>query len=345
MELSPKERRRIYEEEKARIETEEKLEGKREEAEGVSTTNLAPNVAGLLCYLGVWISGIIFLILEQKNRFVRFHAIQSIVVFGVLSIANAIVSQIPIVGWFFGVIMSILTFILWIVLMVKAYQGELYKVPVTGDLAERTSGVAYEKSGETVETGKAEAYAKPPTPPVPPEVQPQVDSGRQVSGRTEEHFRTTRAGRITASSFAIAWSFVFLILFNFFSKYITYYQYEASQWVRYPILTADFNAWLPIINAALIFSILGHILVILIDRYLLRETTIIILNLFGLAAVLSLLSIFPFDFGAIPNEIAADILPVIVTVALIGIAIGLGIAALVGFIKLIVSTVTRTAHY
>jgi len=272
---------------------------------------------------------------------VRFHAIQSITVFGILGIANAILSQIPLVGWFFGVIIGILTFILWIVLMVKAYQGELYKVPLAGDLAEKTSGVSYEKQREAVETKKTEEYAKPPTPPAPPE----VDSKRRVSDRTGEYFRTTRAGRVTSSSFAIAWSFVFLVFFNFLSKYLAYYQYESSRWVRYPILTADFNAWLPIINAALIFSIVGHILVIIIDRYLLRETTLIILNLFGLAAVVSLLSIFPFDFSAIPNVVIADILPVVATIALIGIIVGLGIATLISFIKLVVSAATGTARY
>ena len=149
MELSPEERKRIYEEEKARIEEEQKLEKEQQKAEGLSTINLNPNVAGLLCYLGIWITGIIFLVLEQKNRFVRFHAIQSIIVFGVLGIANAILSQIPIIGWFFGIITGILTFILWIVLMVKAYHGELYKIPLAGDIAEKASGVAFpEDSGK-----------------------------------------------------------------------------------------------------------------------------------------------------------------------------------------------------
>ena len=74
MELSPEERRQIYEEERARIEAEQ-----RQMSIGGSTTGLEPNVAGLLCYLGGWITGIIFLVIEQKSRFVRFHALQSIV--------------------------------------------------------------------------------------------------------------------------------------------------------------------------------------------------------------------------------------------------------------------------
>ena len=91
MGLSPEERRRIYEEEKARIEAEEKLEKGKRTADA-STTKLEPNIAGLLCYLGVWITGIIFLIIEKRDKFVRFHAMQSVIVFGFLAIASAVLS-------------------------------------------------------------------------------------------------------------------------------------------------------------------------------------------------------------------------------------------------------------
>ncbi len=139
MKLSPKERRRIYEEEKARIEAEERRRRERQRARAVSTVDLEPNVAGLLCYVGGWISGIIFLLLEQKNRFVRFHAIQSIIVFGALHLAGIILSTIPFLGLFFGSIIGVLCFILWIVLMFKAYHYRRYKVPWAGDLADKWS--------------------------------------------------------------------------------------------------------------------------------------------------------------------------------------------------------------
>ncbi len=139
MKLSPKERRRIYEEEKTRIEAEERLKRERQKAKTVSTVDLEPNVAGLLCYVAGWISGVIFLLLEQKNKFVRFHAIQSIIVFGALHLISVMLSHIPFVGWFFGSIIGVLGFILWIVLMVKAYHNQRYKVPVAGDLAEKLS--------------------------------------------------------------------------------------------------------------------------------------------------------------------------------------------------------------
>jgi uncharacterized membrane protein len=139
MKLSPRERRRIYEEEKARLEAEERRRRERQKATEVSTLDLEPNVAGLLCYVGGWISGVIFLLLEQKNKFIRFHAIQSIIVFGALHLAGIILGNIPFVGLFFGPAIGVLGFILWIVLMVKAYHYQLYRVPWAGDLADKLS--------------------------------------------------------------------------------------------------------------------------------------------------------------------------------------------------------------
>jgi len=335
MDLSPEERRRIYEEEKARIEAEEKLKREKEKAESVSTLDLEPNVAGLLCYVLGWISGIVFAVLEQKNKFVRFHAIQSIIVFGALNLASVILGPIPFIGWFFSVIIGIFGFILWIVLMVKAYHNQLYKVPLAGDWAEKLSGVS---PGENVGIKEEDKSAKPPRPPKPPPTAPAGD-----------YFRTTRGGRITSSSFAIAWNFALLIFFNFFNQYLAYYHLEkvdsVTRWVRYPILTQDFNAWLVFLTTALVLSIIGHIILIIFDRYILRESVLIVLNLLGIVVVSALLSIFPFDFSRVPDTLVASILPVLVTVVLICIAIGMGIAALVSFIRLIVNVATRAASY
>ena len=110
-----------------------------------TSTGLQENVAGLLCYVGVWITGIIFLILEPKNRFVRFHAIQSIVTFGGLSIIGGIFRFLPNFGAFstFNIVsfaLSIVSLVLWIVLMVKAYQDGYYKLPIAGDISEQLLG-------------------------------------------------------------------------------------------------------------------------------------------------------------------------------------------------------------
>ena len=104
-------------------------------------TGLEPNVAGLLCYLFGWVSGLIFFLIE-KDGYVRFHAMQSIIFSAavcVLSIIFGILFMVPFVGWILFTILWIGTLIIWILLMVKAYQGERWKLPVIGDLAEKYS--------------------------------------------------------------------------------------------------------------------------------------------------------------------------------------------------------------
>ncbi len=95
------------------------------------------NIEGLLCYVLGWITGIVFLILEKENKFVRFHAMQSLATFLGLSIILFVVGMIPLIGWFFHMIGWIVMVILWILLMVKAFKGERYKLPIVGDFAEK----------------------------------------------------------------------------------------------------------------------------------------------------------------------------------------------------------------
>ena len=110
---------------------------------------MAENVAGLLCYVLGWITGLIFLFID-KRPFVRFHAAQSVVVFGGLNIIFVVLASMFGMGWmmgcvFFGTwglggmilaVVRLVGFVLWILLMVKSYQGEKYRVPVAADLAE-----------------------------------------------------------------------------------------------------------------------------------------------------------------------------------------------------------------
>ncbi|MBA7470391.1 hypothetical protein ES707_05676 [subsurface metagenome] len=105
-----------------------------------TSTGLQENVAGLLCYVLGWVSGLVFILLEAENKFVRFHAMQSIIVFGILSIIGIVFGWIPWFGWVISSLVGLLGFVLWIVLMVKAYQGVMYKLPVAGDLAEKWLG-------------------------------------------------------------------------------------------------------------------------------------------------------------------------------------------------------------
>lgn len=110
-----------------------------------SSTGLDPNVAGTLSYVLGWVTGLIFFLIEERDEFIRFHAMQSIVTFGAVTaahIALGFLRSVPYAGVPFAVlqpIAALLTFVLWVVLMVKAYQREWYKLPWAGDLAERYS--------------------------------------------------------------------------------------------------------------------------------------------------------------------------------------------------------------
>lgn len=97
---------------------------------------LEENVAGLLCYVAFWVSGLIFLLMETKNSYVRFHAAQSIVVFGFLNLMYFVFRWMPFLNIIMVPLVITLAVVFWIVLMIKAYQGTLYKLPVAGDLAE-----------------------------------------------------------------------------------------------------------------------------------------------------------------------------------------------------------------
>lgn len=110
------------------------------EVKGKTSMGLEPNLAGLLCYVLGWVTGLIFFILEKENQFVRFHAMQSIVTFGALTVVSIILSFIPFIGWILGWLLSVLGFILWIILMIKAYQGQRYKLPWAGNFAEKQVG-------------------------------------------------------------------------------------------------------------------------------------------------------------------------------------------------------------
>jgi len=91
-------------------------------------TGLEPNVAGLLCYVLIWVTGLIFYLIEKENRFVRFHAMQSIIVFGTLTVASLILGVIPIIGWVISWLLGIAALVLWIL---------LFKVPIAGNIAEK----------------------------------------------------------------------------------------------------------------------------------------------------------------------------------------------------------------
>ena len=107
--------------------------GNKNEKKSQEISDLGENIRGALCYALGFISGVFFLLTEKENKFVRFHAMQSIIVFG----AIFLVSFVPVLGWVLSVFLITLSLLLWLFLMYKAYQGEKFKLPVIGDLAEQ----------------------------------------------------------------------------------------------------------------------------------------------------------------------------------------------------------------
>jgi uncharacterized membrane protein len=105
-----------------------------------SSTGLDPNLAGLLTYVLGFISGLVFLVVEKKSAYVRFHAYQSTIAFLALSITSFILGFIPVIGALLGSALSLASLALWVVLMIKAFQGERFKLPILGDMAEERAG-------------------------------------------------------------------------------------------------------------------------------------------------------------------------------------------------------------
>ncbi|ASJ03201.1 hypothetical protein A3L09_08010 [Thermococcus profundus] len=102
-----------------------------------TSLNMDENVEGLIAYVLGPITGILLLVLEKESDFVRFHAMQSTITFVGIWIIQAFFWVIPVIGGIISWLLGLLAFAAWIVGMVKAYQGELYKFPVVGDLAEQ----------------------------------------------------------------------------------------------------------------------------------------------------------------------------------------------------------------
>lgn len=116
-------------------------------------TGLAPNIASLLCYICMPITSIIFLLIEKENADVRFHAWQGtafgvgyilvIIALEILAVIfGAIASVLGIIIGFFIPIVGLIAFVVWIVCLIKAYQGERWRIPVVGDFAAKKAGIA-----------------------------------------------------------------------------------------------------------------------------------------------------------------------------------------------------------
>lgn len=96
---------------------------------------------GAIAYLGWWVTGLLLLLTQKENSYIRFHAMQSTVFFGGVTLLFVLFGIVPIIGWIIGILISpviwVISFVLWLVLMWKAYSGEKYKLPYFGALAEK----------------------------------------------------------------------------------------------------------------------------------------------------------------------------------------------------------------
>jgi uncharacterized membrane protein len=109
-----------------------------------SAGGMTDNVVGMLCYITI-VPAIIFLVMEpyNRNRFIRFHSFQCLFFAAALIILHiglsifTIVPFLALITFPLHLLVSLGGFILWIVLLLKANQGQMYKLPVIGDLAEK----------------------------------------------------------------------------------------------------------------------------------------------------------------------------------------------------------------
>jgi len=111
-----------------------------------SSSGLEPNIAGALSYLFTWLTGLIFLLIEKEDKFVRFHAVQAIglgiawiVAWILLTVISAILpgilgTLVGILGW---LAVGLGGLVVWLFMMFKAYQGQMVKLPIIGDIAEK----------------------------------------------------------------------------------------------------------------------------------------------------------------------------------------------------------------
>ncbi len=107
---------------------------------GSTSCGMKAELAAALSYVLGFVTGIIFFIIEKKNKFVRFHAMQSIILFASILVLQVIfipILWIPVIGW----LPLIAGFILWIILLIKASQGVYFKLPGIGNIAEKNAAV------------------------------------------------------------------------------------------------------------------------------------------------------------------------------------------------------------
>lgn len=162
----------------------------------------------------------------------------------------------------------------------------------------------------------------------------------QRTSRDEESYDDKRARRAFSYVWNIIWSLILIIFFNFFSTYIAYFQYEQSNgsliWHKFTLLTADFSKLVPLITAGLIIIVAGSIILLIFDKYILARVVELISSIFAIAVLGNFLIMFPIDFNIIPYEKVAQLLPLILKIAIGLIILILIVQIIANFVKIVV---------
>ncbi len=116
-----------------------------------TSTGVDARLASLLCYAGWWVTGIVFLIVERQHRGVRFHAAQSLIIFGALSLVMFAAGGASAVAFFvagasfqllqvFGNVVWLAAVALWLGLLVRTWRGDTWRIPLVAPLADKLAG-------------------------------------------------------------------------------------------------------------------------------------------------------------------------------------------------------------
>jgi uncharacterized membrane protein len=119
-----------------------------DELTGATSTGVDARLSALLCYLAWWVSGLVFLVIEQRHEAVRFHAAQSVVLFGGLSLLILLMAMASFgmlfispaafqAAYTLSFLLSLAAVALWLFVMLKIFKGESWHVPIAGDVAAR----------------------------------------------------------------------------------------------------------------------------------------------------------------------------------------------------------------
>jgi len=107
---------------------------------GKSSTGMQANGAALLSYLLGIITGLVFFLVEKENKFVKFHAMQSICFSIALFVISTVLVFIPVIEWILLPLVQLASIVIWVILMVKAFQGVWFKLPIIGKIAAQQIG-------------------------------------------------------------------------------------------------------------------------------------------------------------------------------------------------------------